>query len=333
MYPTNSGIPTVKPTIALKRMDKSSCPEVNFLSEADFKKFIPSGISVKIETPLEKVASNALFGVNIDGFTPPFNISPNCFGKVMKNLFPVKVVTGITNVQVSWQMSGIPEMVNYLSNRVVAGNVGIGVRCTSNTSQPGNFIVAQASGMARKFYPAVSVDQGLTFQNGSTSALDYSYDSFELADLSLNRNFSITPVRRDPLVKMDLAQKLNFINSFNTPATLAPDSNRLEIFENQFLEDWILIDILNTLPSTNTNEVYLDLFFDYSRVEFYTGMLPFLPIGPYDFAGRIMDVNKTVAQDYNFNQAQIVIIPDSNLDKLKMEETSETCMKKNPQST
>jgi len=333
MYPTNSGIPTRKPTIVLKRPEVSSCPEIKFLSEEDFKKFVPTGISIQIKTPLQKVASNALFGINIDGFIPPFNIAPGCFGKVMKNLFPVKVVSGVTSVQVNWQMSGIPEIVNYMSNRVIAGNVGIGARCTSNTSQPGNLLVAQASGMARKFYPAISEDLGLAFVNGSTSALDYSYDSFELVDLSLNRNFSITPVRRDPLVETDLAQKLNFINSYNLPATLAQDVNRLQVFQNQFLEDWILIDILNTLPTTNTNEVYLDMFFDFSRVQFYTGLLPFLPIGPYDAAGRIMDVSKTVALDFNFNQGQIDLVPISELDELKIPETSETRKKKNPKST
>jgi hypothetical protein len=336
MYPTNSGIPTVKPTIALKRPEVSSSPEINILNSSDFRKFVPTGISVRINTPLEKVASNALFGINIDGFIPPFNLSPNCFGKVMKNLFPVKVVTGITSVQVNWQMSGIPEIVNYLSNRVVAGNVGIGIRCTSNTSQPGNLLVAQASGMARKFYHSTTVDQGLSFLNGSTSALDYSYDSFELVDLSLNRNFSITPIRRDPLIKMDLAEKLNFINNFNTAPTLAPEANILEVFQNQFLEDWILVDILNTLPTTNTNEIYLDLFFDYSRVQFYTPLLPFLPIGPYNFAGRIMDVNKTVGLDFNFSQSQIILIPITELrqlEELKILEKSETRNEENPEST
>lgn len=334
MNPTNAGIPTVKPTIALKRTEVSSSPEINFLSEADFRKFVPTGISVKIETPIEKVASSALFGINIDGFIPPFNLSGSFFGKAMKNLFPVKPVTGINNVDIRWQMSGIPEIANYLSNRVISGNVGIGMRNTSNTSQPGNLFVAQASGMARKFYPSVTVDLGLDFVNGSTSTLDYSYDSFDLVDLSLNRNFSITPIRRDPLIKTDLARKIAFIHAFNTNPTTPAALNELEVFQNHFLEDWLLIDILNTLPNSSVNELYIDIFFDYSRVQFYTPLLPFIPLGPVTLAGTIMDVTKTVDQDFNFSQTQIEIIPQRRnlLDKLKILEKSDTCTKKNPQS-
>lgn len=328
MNPTNSGIPTIKPTIALKRAEVSSSPEINFLSEADFRKFVPTGISVKIDTPIEKVASSALFGVNIDGFIPPFNLSPRFFGKAMKNLFPVKAVTGINSVEIRWAMSGIPEIANYLSNRVISGNVGIGMRNTSNTTQPGNLFFAQASGMARKFYPSVTADLGLDFSNGSTSVLDYSYDSFNLVDLSLNRNFSLTPIRRDPLIKTDLAQKIAFINNLDNSL------NQLELFQNQFLEDWILVDILNTLPNSSVNEIYIDIFFDYSRVQFYTPLLPFIPLGPTSFAGAIMDVTKTVFQPFTFSQTQVVLIPQANisLEKLKIVEKSETCNKKNPKS-
>lgn len=320
MNPTNSGIPTIKPTMTLKSDDVSSCPEINVLTAQDFKRFVPTGISVQIPLPIAKTGGNALFGVNIDGFIPPFNLAPNAFLQLWKNLYPVRLVNPNSGIIVTQVSTTIPEITNYLSNRVIAGNVGLGVRITSNTSQSGNLLVAQASGVIRQWYSKQQPDRGLYFLNGSVSAQDYSYDAFDLVDLSLNRNFSVTPIRRDPLIKTDLAQKLLTTNLYELDPVTPQSFANIDVRQSQFLEDWLLFDILTSLPDSTTNELHMSFFFDYSTVQFYTPLLPMIPTAPISNAQRIVNVTATVAQTTG-NQSNIVFVPNSfsKLEEKKIE--------------
>lgn len=155
---TPIGITQSSPTLDIKSIEINSIPEIKSVSEEDFRKYVPTGITLTINTPFVKTSRDALFGINIDGFIPQYNMQS--YLQTLKNHFPVQVFPhALPFCSVTQEMCGMPAMVNYLSHRFVSGNVGIGLRITSNTSQPGNMLVSQATGCVREFYPIVKRDR------------------------------------------------------------------------------------------------------------------------------------------------------------------------------
>lgn len=287
MDPTNAGTSLTNPTMSLKTVDQSSIPEIDVLSEMDFRNFVYTGISAIVDLPLNKTTRNALFGVNIDGFIPPWNVKDPYFASWFKNFYPVQnFPETFASVKIRQEVSSIPVQLLYLSHRIIAGNVGVGVRLTANTAQSGNLIIAQASGVTRHYYANDAPHIGLIFTNSSHAPIDYNYNSFLLGDVSLNRNISITPIRKDPTIQTDLARKL-----------IMPSQPRSRDFDrlvgSQYQEDWLLFGILSNLPSTSANQLTFSFFFDYSQVQFYQPMLVTLPTIPTSFDRQIMLVSDT----------------------------------------
>lgn len=276
-------------TSVIKTSPSTPSPELMSISEQDLRKFVPTGITVKIPTPFFKISTTALFGINVDGFIPPYNInSPSDNpSPIWMNLFPVQPTPEgkRLNVDVRQEMSQMPAIANYLSHRAISGNVGIGIRVSSNTAMTGNFYVSQATGVMRDYYINVSgttnasTYDGLRFLNASHSGIDYAQDSCAIFDVSLNRNLSITPIRRDVTQKTDLAQKFLFITNQN----LLESETQAEIYNigaSQFVEDWLLFTPVSDFSGVSANVLSFTVFFDYSRVNFYTPMLPMIPFPP-----------------------------------------------------
>jgi len=288
MNPSNAGQALPNPTLALKRPDLTSTPEIDELSPADFKKFFYTGISAVVDTPIVKDDRSAIFAVNIDGFIPPVNSKDPYFGLWLKNFFPVQpFLSSQSFVKIRQEVSSIPAQALYLSHRVVAGNIGLGIRVASNTGQAGNLIVSQASGIKRNYYAEPTPYAGLQMLNMTHAPIDYNFASFMLGDLSLNRNISITPIRRDPTIQTDLARKLVYLNATIT-------NEQINVFAGQYLEDWLLFGFLSDVPNQNANQVTFSFFFDFSRVQFYTPMLPVIPTIPVDRERQILLVSKTL---------------------------------------
>lgn len=282
---------TSNPTTALlKTSPLTPCPEISTITDADLRNFISTGITVKIPTPFTKISTSALFGVNVDGFIPPYNIkspkneSPS---PIFMNLFPIQPTSdgyrlGVSIVQ---EMSQLPPIINFLSHRYISGNIKIAVRVSSNTALTGNFIVTQGSGMVRDFYTngegetnAVPYD-GLRFLNSSDSGIDYAPGSFTNLDVSLNRNLSITPIRRDVTQKTDLARKFTFVAQTNLKENKA-QVIRYNVEASQFVEDWLLFTPVSDFAGIAANQLSFTFYFDYSGCNFYTPMLAMMPFPP-----------------------------------------------------
>lgn len=288
-----AGINLSTPTELLKGVDTLPTPEINILDETDFKRFVYTGISIVIDTPLVKNSRNALFGINIDGFIPNYNYRENAWQQIYKNLFPVQpFLNSHTFVRTFQEQISLPQQFLYASHRFISGNVGIGMRISSNTAQTGNLLITQASSMVRRYYSNSEAWAGLSFQNGSESTSDYAVGNFVLGDISLNRNISITPIRKDPLVKTDLARKLSLINVWPTMSTQAA-FNTFNIHANQFAEDWLLVGILSSLPNSAASQITISFFFDYSQVQFYTPLLPIIRFPPGNFGRQILHVSQS----------------------------------------
>lgn len=283
---TPIGITQPSPTLDIKSIEVNSIPEIKSVSEEDFRKFVPTGITLTINTPFTKTSRDALFGINIDGFIPQYNMKS--YIDTLKNHFPVQVFPHAQLIcSVTQEMCGIPAMVNYLSHRFISGNVGVGLRITSNTSQPGNMLVSQATGCAREFYSKNKAYTGLRFMNVSPSSLDFAQNSFAVVDFSLIRNLSITTMRHDPLKKQDLAMKILRTAELETPS----GQNQIRDYNNlasQFLEDWLLFTPLTSFPNSVGSQIHISVFFDFSTVQFETPLLPFVPFNTLDAAKQIL---------------------------------------------
>jgi len=303
-----AGIDQTKPTELLKGVDTGSIPEVSNLTADDMKRYVFTGISAIIDTPLVKNSRNALLAVNIDGFIPVYNFLDPYWGRIMYNMFPVQAFSRtLSTVSIRQEQIALPSLFNYCSHRFIGGNVGIGIRVSSNTAQTGNLMISQASGVARNYYSVGSTYQGLRFSNASENQSDYGVQSFVLGDISLNRNISITPIRRDPTIKTDLAQKI--IQMTEVPVALAiEDIHKRNTVASQFLEDWILIGILTNLPNSAASQITLSFFFDFSNVQFYTPMLPIIPFATNNFGKQFLNITASFAVP-SLSKAAAVWIP------------------------
>jgi len=303
---TPIGIPQSSPTLDIKSIETNSIPEIASVSEEDFRKYVPTGITITINTPFIKNSRDAIFGINIDGFIPQYNMQS--YTQALKNHLPVQVFPhALSFCTISQEMCGIPAMVNYLSHRFVSGNVGLGLRITSNTSQPGNMLVSQASGCAREYYPALRSYTGLRFMNISPSSIDFAQNSFAVVDFSLIRNLSITTLRHDPLKKQDLAMKLLRTATFLTPS----GENQIQDYNNfasQFLEDWLLFTPLTSFPNSIGSQIHISVFFDFSTVQFETPLLPFVPFNTLDSAKQIL-LYSTSFNLLNPDRASLLFLP------------------------
>lgn len=310
MNPTNAGENLSSPTMMLKQPDLTSTPEIDEINELDFRRFIYTGISATIDLPLVKNSRNALFGVNIDGFIPPWNSNDVAWGLMLKNYYPVQPFSNSIEIcKIRQEMGMIPEQAMYLSHRVIGGNVGIGVRLSSNTGQSGNVIIAQASGVLKYPYTNNTQYTGMQFLNMSSSPIDYTYSSFMLGDVSLNRNISITPIRRDPTIQTDLAKKLYHLR---TPTFATQEIHN--VFNSQYQEDWLLFGILSNMANNNSNQLTFSFFFDYSQVQFYYPLLPTISTAPTNFEQQILEVTFTLTSNNMITHANSKFLPaDENV--------------------
>lgn len=278
-----TGASTPIHTFAIKEPEVESQPEVRFINEADFQGFTYTGINIEIPTPLVKTSSIGIFGINIDGFIPSF--THNAISTLYRNLFPVQVTDSAINIsglQVYHEVIALPALTNYLCHRYVEGDIGIAMRITSNTTQAGNLLIAQTSGVTRNFYTKTDNYKGLQFLNSSNNPSDFAPNGMCVVDLSLNRHVAITPVRRCNTRVMDLAKKIYELDKMITKTT------NLYPFLNQFLEDWLLFGLQTTIPHETANIINLAFYFDWSRVKFYTPMLPYIPRLPLDDGEQIL---------------------------------------------
>ena len=150
-------------------------------------------------------------------------------------------------------------------------------------------MVSQLSGAARYYYALSEVYSGLRFMNDSISPIDYAPNGFATIDLSLNRHVAITPCRRDNMLKTDLAKKLRTILDF--PATR--NSSIFFPFQQQFLEDWLMFAPLTTIPHPEASSINIAVYFDWSRVKFFTPMLPHIPTFPSNVNMQILRYSRT----------------------------------------
>lgn len=297
-------------TAAIKQSQVASGLEVKEVSPEDFQNFTYTGISIEIPTPIVKVSSEAMFGINIDGFIP--NLNWKFFrAHHFRNFFPVQISSAsyaVPNLVVNFEFSALPSMVHYLVSRHVEGDIGIGLRITSNTAQSGNLLVSQASGITRYYYTEEEKYTGLRFLQDSMSPIDYAPNGFALIDLSLNRHFAITPCRRDNTLITDFGQKL-----IKVPQT--PHDLSYFPVANQFLEDWLIFSPQTSIPHPDPSSINIAVYFDWTRVKFKTPMLPFIPWGPDDINLQILHYSATfndkTAEEVTVNYDQWVWSPGS----------------------
>lgn len=295
-------------TDSLKGIEINSTPDIKFVDENEFHRLVPTGYTLKIDTPLIKNSRNALFGINLDGFIPQDRfIDPMC-GQVHRNLSPVQAFPDSKDfVRIYKEEISYPINMEYLSHRFVQGNVGLVMRVSSNTSQSGNIMISQASGVCRRFYAADDVYQGLLFMNASDAVSDYATGSFLLVDLSLNRNISIATLRKDPVKILDLARKLNTF--CRTPALATRlDWMNWNVVSNQFMEDWIIVNSIADLPDQNANQITIEILFDFSNVTFLTPLIPIVPLPPTTRARQILDFSTTFNGKANLNKDEFTYL-------------------------
>lgn len=303
---------SLNPTTALLKTSPSTpIPEIRTISDSDMRNFIATGITVKIPTPFTKISTSALFGINVDGFIPPYNMrtplgpSPT---PLFMNLFPVQSTEDgkRLGVKIVQELSQLPPIINFLSHRFISGNIKTAIRVSSNTALTGNFLVTQGSGMIRDFYTNSSGEtnavpySGLRFMNSSDSGIDYAPSSFTNLDVSLNRNLSITPIRRDITHKTDLARKFNFICTSNLKQSKQQVINYNKQ-AGQFVEDWLFFTPVSDFSGIAANQLSFTIYFDYSACNFYTPMLAMMPFPPQTDSSKPLERREILDFSATFN--------------------------------
>lgn len=281
---TIAGVSTTSPTSFIKKIDTVPTPDIQQVDDSAFKRFVYTGYTVTIDLPLVKNSKNPIFGINIDGFNPGYNLggADVTWASIQQNLCPVQVLAGVTGVAVSKEEISNPIDTMYLSHRFMSGNVGIGLRIASNTAQAGNFLVAQGHGMTRGYYRRSEQYAGLRITNSTAYTTDYAMGNFAAMDISLDRTLSITTSRKDPNKVTDLAKKIFYVSNVT-------GNNAVEqVMATQFMEDWILFAPLTTLPNPTPNQLYISVFFDYSNIQFFVPMIPKVSLAPGSVGRQIL---------------------------------------------
>lgn len=295
------------PTNVIKNVDSQTTQSIVQLSDADFRKFLPAGIKAVIDLPLARATNRAIFAINIDGFIPYWNLGNSFYPAALKNLFPVQAFPySLSYVHIYHEQITLPIMTMYHAHRVIAGNVKVGLRVQGNTTQSGSFMVTQSSTSIRHFYRNTETYTGLKFINSSDQGTDYAMESFFLGDLSINRNWSIAPMSKNTLSRVDQAMKLNYLDNMCRTARATNDLDKYGPFLNQFTEDWLLFTPLADLPNQNSNQITFEVFYDYSDVQFYTPLLPFLASANVNISNQVLDVSKTLIGTNFTNKDQAV---------------------------
>jgi len=302
MSSTQSDPQVISPTLSLKGVETESTADVIQISESDFHNYVPTGLYIVIDTPLVKNSRDAIFGINIDGFIPTYIYRQTEYSDIYKNLMPLQVFPqALSFAKVFQEQLNLPIASLYASHRFIQGNVGIGIRCTSNTSQSGNLMVSQLSLGMRDYYPSGDRYNGLRFLNASNKTTDFTSASFQTVDLSLNRQLSLTPIRRNPNRITDLAHK---IHNIQFGFLLTPELLREQLcFNNQFCEDWLIFCPASDWPDQNANQIRFDFYFDYSNVTFLAPLLPIIPLGPANFAQQILKYSDTFNEQSTANKS------------------------------
>lgn len=275
---------------SIKPIDVEKGPLVEICSDADFMRYVPTGITLRLDVPLAKNSSNYIAAVNVDGLLFNFwQVAPLVYGTLLANLFPVQLHSALVgHGVVEWEMVAHPIYSMMQSHRYMAGNVRIGVRLTTNVGQTGNLIVSQGNNLMRYYYEADTTNtyHGVRFINASDKVLDYASSNFLVGDVSLNRNFSITPSQANPNRVLDIMQKVHVLS------TLPPRTSNNSLYHaavaTHFSEDWIFISTLTNLPATNGNQLFMTFFFDYSNVIFEEKCRPIISFIPPDINKQIL---------------------------------------------
>lgn len=253
--------------------------------------YVPSGYTITMDLPLVKVSDRALIAINPTGFIPSHNTWMNAMSLVSPALLPTQRMTmqlqpvqlvdqGIGSslwsaIRISQHVKTLPVLTKFLSFRKISGSVGIGIRISTNTGQTGNLIFTQAAGVIRNWDNIATVPtdspltwtyQGLQAKNTGLNVSNYDPKSFMLLDLSLQRHLSIkTPITRNHKF-WDLPNMLWRLHNGMTADILEP-------FQHQYAEDWVLMGIVNDLPASTTNQIQMEIYYDYSEVSFEMPML------------------------------------------------------------
>lgn len=292
-YVSQPGIQT--PTNVLKNIDTQTAQSLTIISENDFRKFVPSGWKVVVSLPLQRITNRAIFAIDISGYMPYWNLGDSFYMTALKNLAPVQAFShSMSYVKIYHEQLTLPIMTMYHSHRAIAGNVKVGLRVQSNTSQSGSFLVSQLNTGIRNYYKRNEEYTGLRFLNSSSQATDYAMNSFFLGDLSINRNWSITPMAQNTLPRVDLAYKLAKLQEFSQEQTIPQDLKTWNPYLTQFAEDWLLFMPLSDLPNANGNQITFEVFYDYTDVEFYTPMLPLIANTNTNSNQQILNVSATI---------------------------------------
>lgn len=310
---TITGPPIVAPTLSLKTPEIVDIPDIQVISDVDFLRFIDSGFYVVINTPLVKNSRRALFGINLDGYIPPYNTADTSTSRIYKNFSPVQPTPdGLAAINIFQEMIQLPQMMLMCSHRKLRGSVNVGLRITSNTAQSGNLSVSQASGLMRYYYTNTQQYAGVRFLNSSYNGTDYASNNFTLIDVSLNRNVSISTTKREPVQYLDMAQKLYFFGANQQPVSTLNTAKDYNVKSSQFLEDWLLFSLLTGLPNDASNQITVRIFFDYSTVEFETPMFPIIPTVPTNPTKQILAWSTTFNGIANPAKNSYVFLPGSS---------------------
>jgi len=289
--------------IAARHMDDKTV-----IQNSDFEKLYPTGINVELNLPIVKTTDQYIFGVNLDGFIPQFNLAETVSGtparkNVYRNLFPVQFFDGTWNSttpigRITQDIQTMAVQTLFQSHAFVDGAINVVARLTANTAMSGNLQTARLRTATRNYRRSVDANTGLSFSNFLGNITDVSQESFALVDLSLNRTASYQCDRTAAVSATHFAFKLD---------SIALNSSKIggQPFIQQFTEDWLLFGLVNTLPATQSNVLTISFFFDYSNVTFEVPLLvsPSFPYNNTGDPGRILDItrsfyNGTTSQPY-----------------------------------
>jgi len=240
----------------------------------ELKSYENTGYKIILDLPILQTSRDPLFVIDTLGYNPGScddNPPDFAWSTLMANESLVQpYFTGTNVVKILKHSKQNLSQLMYDTHRYVLGTPRYALKISSSTNVTGNLFITEVSGVYKQYYDQGQRYLGLVSQNMALNNYDHDKNSFITVDLSLNRVIKINPMDRKMTRSFDMAL---LKQTLMAQEDLTQNGHA---FAQYFPRDLIVVGPLTNLavPGEGTGQVTLELFADYTTVQFHEPLLP-----------------------------------------------------------
>jgi len=281
---------TEQPTTSMVTPDEQSIDQTHNMATPTipYTNLLPSGWKAVIPIPLIKTSGKPILIIRVDPMqammlelSPPAKATRNDLSKIFFSpLQQPNFTPSVLNRDIKIMYEAVPceHYHKQLSHRIMRGTVDMVLRISANTSMTGSFMITEHQDVERDYRNSTAfvTTDGVLKYVGYTSVnqpliASTTYGSNNATnDLSLTRHFEFRTQASCAQKYRDTYMAWDMISTAEA-ATALRNSNILK-------ENVVTFTPLTDITAPETSQITVTLFWDFSKVEYLS---PLLPVWPY----------------------------------------------------